>query len=321
LRFLAIQTLQKTAFCAILLILPEPAAFHHIFSPTAASTNASWQPIEELIESGRLVEAREKLSERVASLGTTHKSLYLEALIFFKENQFAASLEKLERSLGLEKRDPAVHRLAGLTCVVLEKYDLAKTFLEAAAELAPDDAMAHYYLGRLYYTIQRFPQAVAEFEQVIKLNPFFVKGHDNLALALEAVGNEEGAISSYRKAIELNEQQKLANEWPYLNFGKFLMTKNSYSESLQLAERAVQINPKSAECYYVLGKVLNKLGRDAEALEALKKSTSNDPKYSEAHYLLGRMYQQRGDTSQAQREIQIFQELKKAAKAKGPTQR
>ncbi len=310
------------AFCAILLILAEPALLSHPTPrPTAISTDLLWQPVEALINSGRFAEAREKLNERVAKSGVTHRSLYLEALILFKENQFVASLEKLERSLSLEKRDPDVHRLAGLTCVVLERYDLARTFLEVAVELSPKDAMAHYYLGRLYYTIQRFPQAVAEFEEVIKLNPSFVKGHDNLALALEAVGNEEGAMSSYQKAIELNEQQKLPNEWPYLNFGKFLIAQNRYSESLQFVERAVQINSKSAECYYVLGKVLNKLGRDSDALEALKKSTSNDPEYSEPHYLLARLYQKRGDTSQAQKEIEIFQGLKQTAKAKGSSKR
>src|SRR5262249_27746436 len=146
----------------------------------------------------------------------------------------------------------------------------------------------------LYYTIQRFPQAVTEFEQVVKLNPSFVKGHDNLGLALEAIGSEEEAIQAYRKAIELNEQQKLGNEWPYLNLGKFLTTKNRYQESLQLLEKAVQLNPKSAEACYVLGKVLNKLGRDAEALETLKNSTSNDPGFDEPHYLLSRIYRRLG---------------------------
>jgi Flp pilus assembly protein TadD len=62
--------------------------------------------------------------------------------------------------------------------------------------------------------------------------------------------------------------------------------------------------------------VLNKLGRNAEALEALKHSTSNDPGYDEPHYLLSGIYRRLGDENQAQKEIQIFQELKKARKKK-----
>jgi tetratricopeptide (TPR) repeat protein len=316
---------KQAGSCFLLVILFGAATLRSQSSssvPTAElSADRSWHAIETLIESGKFPEARESLKERVARSGETYKSFYLEALILFKENEFLESLKRLERSVNLEKRDPAVLMLAGLNCVVLERYDAARNFLEASAELAPNNAMAHYYLGRLYYTIQRFPQAVTEFEQVLKLNPSFVKGHDNLGLALEAVGNEEEAIQAYRKAIELNEQQKLRNEWPYLNLGKFLTTKNRYQESLQLLERAVQLNPKSAEACYVLGKVLNKLGRDAEALETLKRSTSNDPGFDEPHYLLSRIYRRLGDEAQAQREIQIFQQLKGEKKRKDTRER
>ncbi len=311
---------RKLTSCFILLILCGPAKLlsqRPSPSPTELSPDLSWQAVEHLIESGKLSEAHESLKEHVVKSGETYKSFYLEALILFRENQFLESLKKLERSISLEKRDPAVHKLAGLNCVVLERYDTARSFLEAAAELAPNDAMARYYLGRLYYTIQRFPQAVAEFEQAVRLNPSFVKGYDNLGLALEAVGNEEAATEAYQKAIDLNEQQKLRNEWPYLNLGKFLTTKNRYQEGLPLLEKSVQINPRSAEACYALGKVLNKLGRDAEALEALKHSTSNDSSYDEPHYLLSRIYRKLGDETQAQREIQIFQELKGEKRKKG----
>src|SRR5262249_53106478 len=126
----------------------------------ALSNDLSWQPIENLIALGKLSEARQGISERVTASGESPQSLYFEALILFKENKFFDSLKKLEKSLRFEKRDPAVHRLAGLDCVILGRYDVARSFLETAVELTPNDPMAHYYLGRLYYTIQRFSQAV-----------------------------------------------------------------------------------------------------------------------------------------------------------------
>jgi len=315
---MASQLTRQLASCLVLVILCGTTRLLSQSSPplTNLSADPSWQSIERLIEFGRLLEARASLKEQVAKSGETYKSFYIEALILFKENQFLESLKKLERSISLEKGDPAVHRLAGLNCVVLERNDAARSFLEAAAELAPNDPMAHYYLGRLYYTIQHFPQAVTELEWAVRLDASFVKGYDNLGLALEAIGNEEAAMEAYHKAIELNEQQKLRNEWPYLNLGKFLTTKNRYQESLQLLEKAAQANPKSAEACYALGKVLNKLGRNAEALEALKHSASNDPGYDEPHYLLSRIYRKLGNETQAQKEVRIFEELKQAKKKK-----
>jgi hypothetical protein len=51
-------------------------------------------------------------------------------------------------------------------------------------------------------------------------------------------------------------------------------------------------------------------------LETLKRSTSNDPGFDEPHYLLSRIYRRLGDEAQAQREIQIFQQLKGEKKRK-----
>jgi len=276
--------------------------------------NGTAQGLEMLIESGRLQEAQEQLKKEIIAHGETHRTFYLEALILFKEKRFTESLKKLERSFALEKRDPEVHKLAGLNWVVLNRLDHAEPFLQAAVQLAPSDSMAHYYLGRLYYTAQHFSQAESQFRETTRLNPTFVKGHDNLGLALEALGDEEAAIQSYRRAIELNELQKLNNEWPYLNLGKCLLALNRDQESLTCVEKATQINPKSAEAFYVLGKLLNKLGRNAEALEALAHSTRNDPNYAEPHYLLTRIYLQQGRKDEAQRESLLFQRLKNSEK-------
>jgi tetratricopeptide (TPR) repeat protein len=310
------------AFALFVLVWPllTPPVFHSQDSNSSLEVlqlHGDRQTIQNLIDRGRLQEAEQKLKEEIAAGGETHKTLYLEALILFKEKRFMKSLEKLERSFSLEKRDPEVQKLAGLNWVVLDRLDNAEPFLKSAVQLAPNDYLAHYYLGRLYYTAQRFSEAESEFQKVLKLNPSFVKGHDNLGLTLEALGNEQPAIQSYLRAIELNEQQNLQNEWPYLNLAKFLLALNRYQESLTWAKKATQMNPKSAEAFYTLGKVLNKLGMDAEALEALEASRRNDSNYAETHYLLSRIYLKQGRQEEARKESQIFQLKKKAVKKVG----
>ena len=272
--------------------------------------------VNRLIEANRLQEARARLKELAAAGGENYKTLYCEAVILFRENRPSESLKVLERAFVTQKNDPDLYLLAAMNWVALNQVQLAKPFYLAAAQLAPDDFVMHYHLGRLYYTDQQFENAEKEFRRVLELNPTFVKGYDNLGLALEALEKQEEAIQAYRKAMELNEQQGLYYEWPYINLAKFLFKKNRFDESLELAHKATEINPHSAEAFLALGEALNKKGREQEAIEALKAATRNNPQYSRPHYLLGQIYRKQGLLEEARKELETFQQLDRIEKQK-----
>ncbi|NBC65740.1 MAG: DUF5107 domain-containing protein [Bacteroidetes bacterium] len=76
--------------------------------------------------------------------------------------------------------------------------------LEAALQRNPDDAMAHYYLGNLYY--DNIPErAVDEWQNSISIDDSFAIAHRNLAFAYAHIrGENEKAIQSMERALELN---------------------------------------------------------------------------------------------------------------------
>lgn len=273
-----------------------------------------WQtiaPLEKLIDAGRLPEAREELKRLISTQGETPATRYLEAKLLFRERKFTESLSRLEPLLQTAGQFRAeANKLAGLNYVLLDRLDLAEPWLKTAVELAPKDHLAHFHLGMLYYSTSRFSAAADKFGQTIKLQPAFANGYDGLGLASEELGNEEASIKAYRQAIELTEEQKLRDGSPYLNLGKFLLTKNRFDESARLLQRAAQLNPNSAEAFFLLGKALSKSGQESEAVKTLLRSIQLDPNFAEAHYLLSRIYLDQGRREEAQREMQIFQELR-----------
>jgi tetratricopeptide (TPR) repeat protein len=283
----------------------------------SAANQLSLQAIGQLIDEGKLAVARQQLQEEVRTRGENYQSLFLQARILFGEKRHEESLKQLERSFALHRQDARVYLLAGLNWVILERLDLARPFFEEATRLAPSDGMMHYHLGRYYYSAQRFAQAEQAFRASLKLNPDYVKGYDNLALALEAQRKTEEAEESYRKAIELADAQKLQTEWPWLNLAKLLVEKGRQEESLALLESAQRMNPLSAEVFYVRGKALHNLGREVEAEAALQRSVQNDPKFPDSHYLLGRIYLKQRRKAESQREMEIFQGLKQSSRPKG----
>ncbi|HVN80039.1 MAG TPA: tetratricopeptide repeat protein [Terriglobia bacterium] len=287
--------------------------------PVSREARSAFPELNRLIDANQLQQAETELRQRVASGGENYKTLYYQALILFKQGQFSQSLKTLERSFVTQKYDPDLYFLAGLDWVALNRIKLAVPFYMAAAQLAPTDFQMHYHLGRAYYTDQQFEKAEREFRRVLELNPTFVKGYDNLGLALEALGEEAAAIESYRKAIDLNEQQRQGNEWPYINLAEFLIKKNRFDDALELAQKATILNPRSAEAYFALGEALNKKGKEQEAVKALNIAAQNDPQYSKPHYLLGQIYRKLGLLEEAKRELLTFQELNRTEKQNKPS--
>ena len=268
------------------------------------------EEIDRLIEAGKLQEAREKLADQVRARSESHRTFFLEAKILFREQKYRESLKILERCLALNQQDADVFKLVASNAILISRVDIAETALKKAIQVAPDDYLAHFHLGALYYTDSRFPLAEPVLRKAVKLNPEFVPARLFLGLALEELEGEEEAIQCYRQAIELTERFKVKGEQPYLYLGRLLYRQNHFPESLPYLEKAVEANPQSCEGLCLMARVFTAQGREKEAMEALAKCVKADPRHAEAHYLLSRAYVKQGRHDEAQKEMQVFQELK-----------
>lgn len=281
------------------------------------SRGPSWsKSIERLIDDGKFEAARARLKRETAVRGETHEVLHLEAKLLFKEKKFYESLKILQRCLALRQDDPDVYMLIASNGQLLDRADIAKPALRSAIQLAPSDVVPRFQLGGLYYTENHFHAAVRELREAVRLKPDFMPAHLLLGAALEELEDRDGALRSYRKAIDFTEHQKLRQEQPYLFLGRFLVRLNRHEEGLPYLQKAVDINPGSSEALYLIGKVMNAQGRHMEAIEALKKSAESHPQYPEPRYMLSRIYLRLGRQQEAEKEFRVFQELKREEKQK-----
>jgi len=272
--------------------------------------------IERLMDNAKLEEARARLKKETALRGESHDLLFLEAKLLSREKRYYESLRLLQRCLALRQDDPRVYLLIASNGRLLNRNDIAKPALRSAIQLAPTDVLPRFHLGGLYYTESRFQMAAEELRAAIKLKPDFMPAHLVLGLALEELEDRDGALYSYRRAVELAESQKHRQDQPYLFLGRFLARLNRHNEGLLYLRKAVEINPDSSEALYLIGKILNVQGRDAEAIEALSKAIQSRPQYLDPHYMLSRIYQKLGRAEEAQQEFRVFQELKGQEKAR-----
>ena len=282
----------------------------------------SWtSPIDTLITSGNLPQARQRLQQEAAARRESSPGLYLEARILFEERRYAEALAVVQRAVAKVPADAELYKLAALSAVRIDRLDIAEPALKTAVQLAPGDYLVHFHLGALYYTKSLFVLAKAELEKAAALNPSYMPALLFLALTLEEVGDEKTTVATYRKAIEVATVQRTAREMPFIYLGRFYYRLNRFDEGLALLEKAVAMNPGSAEAQLELGKTFHALKRDGEAVAALERSAAEDAQNPEPHYLLFRIFESGGREQAAQGALKRFQELNRQKQATDPARR
>ncbi len=86
-----------------------------------------------------------------------------------------------------------------------------REFKEMIAE-RPDNVLAYYYLGLIYSREEAFLKAVDSYENVVRLSPGNFGARLSLAGTLERLNQEEDAISEYRKILQDNPSEEMAND-------------------------------------------------------------------------------------------------------------
>ena len=91
----------------------------------------------------------------------------------------------------------------------------------------------------------------------------------------------------------------------YTNLGATIANRGRFPEAIEYFQKALEINPDSAETHNDWGKVLLEQGRTAEAIEHFQKAVEIDPDCAEAHNNLGILLAAQGQTAQAIKHYQI----------------
>lgn len=112
----------------------------------------------------------------------------------------------------------------------------------------------------------------------------------------ETLADPDGAIAAYRRALQLDPKQPLAQN----NLAYLLVTKGAdLDEARQLAERAVAAVPNDASYYDTLAKVYEKVGKRDRAIATYQKILDLDPTNVQAMVPTIRLLRQEGQRDAA----------------------
>jgi tetratricopeptide (TPR) repeat protein len=144
-------------------------------------------------------------------------------------------------------------------------------------------AKAHYDRATLLAEQGRTGEALAEYQEAIRLEPDFALAHNDLGYEYYAMGQLAQAEDEFEKALQADPKLAVA----HANLANVYDDQGRYDEGLAVVEEALHLDPSLAYAHLVSAYLYVSLGRLGEAQASLEKSIELDSSLVDAHLMLG----------------------------------
>jgi tetratricopeptide (TPR) repeat protein len=250
-------------------------------------TEATAQPADT-----RLTEASTALyagdSDRALQLATAHLKQYpnavkgrvLAARAHVARGEYAHAYDQLRAALRVDPRNVDVLYYLGVVTSELATAEFSRLY-----GLAPEGARAHQLMAESLRLQEKLTEAAAEYELALRASPNL---HDAL-IALGDIRREQSncdeAVALYRRAQAVRRSYEAA-----YGLGVCFTIDNQLARAVEQYREALKHDPGSAAGHFALGSALLQMGDAASAVHELERAVALEPRMRQGFYLLGRAY-------------------------------
>jgi adenylate cyclase len=223
--------------------------------------------------------------------------LYFQGMAWFNKGRNPADIARardfFERALALDPDnfDAVVGRACADAQAATGYYldEEAKRLASVEANLnrvlsqSPNNARAHYCLGRVEVQTKRGAEGIAESERALALNPNLASAHAVIGLAKLFDGHPEETESHELEALRVSPYDTEADVWvAYIALAKRYL--GDYEGALKLYRRAKELNPNYPTGLFNMAAVLVELGRLDEARAEVQAGLALNPGFTLRRY-------------------------------------
>lgn len=190
---------------------------------------------------------------------------------------------------------------------------LAEDTLNKLAVLAPGSARMQQVIAERLINAGDLSGATEHYRKALQIDPRIPGVHFELAQAIFESAPSDPAIQA-EAAKELAAAVSSDGDSPKVEceLGKIALLKSDLDQAHEHYANAFRLNPEDAEAQLGLGRVLMSMEKPEQAKKYLEMAVHADPLNATAHYRLAQAYKRLLMTDEAQREMRLFQEVKKA---------
>jgi len=191
-------------------------------------------------------------------------------------------------------------------------YQLARIYKNASTEaidrlrsLDPDSFQLHILQAEVYSDVERYPEAIKEYEAALAKRPDANGIRFSMGVAYWAQHQIAPAKKEFLEALKENPKDPLTN----LYLGDIAVSDHEYENALHYLTVASQGSADPFRVHLLLGKVYSGQHQFLEAKTELLAAAETNPRVPEVHYLLAQVYQELKDQQGSEKEFTEFQRL------------
>ena len=190
--------------------------------------------------------------------------------------------------------------------------ELADDTLNKLAVLAPGSARMQQVIAERLINGGDLKGAIEHYRGALQIDPRLPGVHFELGEAiLQSSPADPATEAEAHKELELAVAVDGDTAKTECEFGSIAMLQSQLDQAFVHYQRAYQLNPNEVEAQMGMAKLLLAQEKPQEAVKYLRMAVQADPLNGGAHYQLAQAYRRLQMTDAAQKELHLFQEIKK----------
>lgn len=191
------------------------------------------------------------------------------------------------------------HILMGSVLFAQDRKPEAFAELNHAIEIDPKRVESYLSLARFYALTKDLVTAEATFQRAISVNGASAMAHYEYGKFLAQLGRTDGAEVEFQKAVQVDGSNRNAR----FVLASFYLVNKRFDKAEEAYKGLAELDKDKPEGRSVLADFYSAIGRLDEAVAIYKEVVTKSPDYTQGHYRLAEILMMRGDVAGARNEI------------------
>lgn len=228
--------------------------------------------------------------------------------LYLRRSRYDEAAAELQSAAFLTPDRPHVYCQLAQALVEVRRRSEALEALELALKKTPDCPHALAVRGEQFLRDDNLKDALPAFQQLMEKQPDFVLAYQKAGFLLLATNRLDEAVQVLEKGIKLAPAHPGMHALLAEAYARRPRDPQAEQLAIQHYQASLLNNPEAARAYAALGKLYVRKNELEAARTAFEKALELQPSLSEARYGLSQVATRQGQTSEAARQLALFQE-------------